>query len=99
MKKLFRQFVVLGFILTTPNLYVFSQVAINTDGSLPNSSAMLDIKSTNRGLLPPRMTTNERTGIVTPATGLVVYDTDLNCLCLRMATAWGCHYLLPAASG
>ena len=38
----------------------YSQVAINNDGSNPDSSAMLDVKSTSKGFLPPRMTTAER---------------------------------------
>jgi hypothetical protein len=44
---------------------VFCQnVSINSDGSLPNSSSMLDIKSTTRGLLIPRMTLAQRSAIV-----------------------------------
>jgi hypothetical protein len=65
-----------------------AQVAINTDGSLPDNSAMLDVKSTNKGLLPPRMTSTQRIAILSPAIGLVVYDTDLNSLFLRTATGW-----------
>lgn len=41
----------------------------------PLSSAKLDITSTTQGFLPPRMTTAQRNAIVTPATGLIVYDT------------------------
>jgi len=54
----------------------FSQVAINTDGSSPDNSAMLDIKSTSKGLLAPRMTQAQRLAISNPATGLVVFQTD-----------------------
>lgn len=58
---------------------LFSQsVAINNDGSLPQASAILDIKSNNKGMLVPRMTTAQRTGIASPASGLLVYDTDSN---------------------
>jgi hypothetical protein len=35
----------------------FAQVGINDDNSGPDVSAMLDVKSTTKGLLPPRMTT------------------------------------------
>ena len=55
-----------------------AQVAVTTDGSSPDGSAMLDVKSTSKGLLIPRMSTAERTGIVLPAQGLLVYDTDTN---------------------
>lgn len=51
-------------------------VAINDDGSLPHPSAMLDIKSNNKGLLVPRMTIAQRDGISAPATGLLIYQTD-----------------------
>jgi hypothetical protein len=68
---------------------VFSQsLAINTDGSTANASAMLDVKSTTKGLLIPRMTTAQRTAIATPATGLQVYDTDLNLLYFYNGSSW-----------
>lgn len=49
-------------------------VAINTDGSAAASSAMLDIKSTIKGLLLPRMSRTERNAIAAPATGLLIYQ-------------------------
>jgi hypothetical protein len=51
-------------------------VAINTDGSVANESALLDLKSTTKGFLPPRMTQAQRNAISTPAAGLIVYCTD-----------------------
>ena len=54
----------------------YSQVAINTDGSIPESSAMLDVKSSNKGILIPRMLETDRTSIQSPAKGLLVYQTD-----------------------
>ena len=51
-------------------------VAVNTTGNSADASAMLDISSTSKGFLPPRMTTAQRTGIPSPANGLMVYDTD-----------------------
>lgn len=57
---------------------VYSQVAVNDDDSDPDQSAMMDIKSINRGLLIPRMTTTQRNNISSPATGLLVYVTDDN---------------------
>lgn len=52
------------------------QVAITTDGSSADASAMLDVKSTNKGLLVPRLTMAQRDGIASPATGLIIYQTD-----------------------
>jgi hypothetical protein len=44
--------------------------------STPSASAMLDISSTSKGLLIPRMTSVQRSAIASPAAGLMVYDTD-----------------------
>ncbi len=54
----------------------FAQVAINTDGSSSDSSAILDVKSNIAGILIPRMTLAQRTLINDPAQGLMVYQTD-----------------------
>ncbi len=51
-------------------------VAINTDGSAADDSALLDLKSNSQGVLVPRMTASQRGLIATPATGLLVYQTD-----------------------
>jgi hypothetical protein len=68
---------------------LFSQnVAINTDGTAPNASAMLDIKSTTRGLLIPRMTTLQRTAIVAPAQGLKVFDINTRSFHFYNGTQW-----------
>ena len=53
-----------------------SQVAINTDASAPDASAILDIKSTTMGILIPRMTQTQMKAIASPAKGLLVYQTD-----------------------
>lgn len=52
-------------------------VGINGTGALPDNSAMLDVASTTGGVLIPRMTDAQRTAIVTPATGLLIYQTDV----------------------
>jgi len=53
-----------------------SGVGINTTS--PNSSAILDLTSTNKGLLLPRMTSTQASAISSPADGLIVYVTDTN---------------------
>ncbi len=57
-----------------------AQVGINTDNSAPDNSAMLDVKSTSKGFLPPRMTTGQMNAIISPAQGLTVYNTNVNSL-------------------
>lgn len=47
-------------------------LSINTDGSPANASALLDVKSTSKGFLPPRMSTVQRDLISIPAAGLVI---------------------------
>lgn len=51
-------------------------VSINTSGAVADTSAILDVKSTTKGLLVPRMTNAQKNAIVTPATGLLIYQTD-----------------------
>ncbi len=55
----------------------FSQgVAINATNADPDASAILDLTSVTKGLLAPRMTATQRAAITSPATGLLVYQTD-----------------------
>jgi hypothetical protein len=82
------------FLFSFLTLFVFSfafsqqGVGINTDGSDPDASAMLDVKSTTKGLLIPRMTSAERIRIVSPAVGLLVYETTSNAVWTYNGTAW-----------
>lgn len=64
-------FVVIFAIHTT-----HAQVGINTDS--PDASSVLDIKSSNKGVLLPRMTTLEISAIPSPANGLLIYNIDTN---------------------
>jgi hypothetical protein len=69
---------------------VISQGVVISDdaNATPHGSAMLDLQSVDKGFLPPRMTTLDRTNIVNPASGLVVYDTDKESLFLFNGTEW-----------
>jgi hypothetical protein len=70
------------------------QLAINNNGQVSiaagsaNASAQLDVNSTTRGFLKPKMTTAQKNAIATPAAGLEVYDTDLNRPCFFNGTSW-----------
>ena len=78
------------FIATV--LSSFAQVSINTDGSDPNSHAMLDVKSTDKGILIPRLTSLQRVTLGSNLTftenGLLVYDTDKKCLYYWNQSFW-----------
>ena len=53
-----------------------------------DSSALLQVESTTKGILGPRLTTAQILAISTPAEGLYVYNTDLKTLCFYNGTAW-----------
>ncbi|MCX6307252.1 MAG: hypothetical protein NT040_19990 [Bacteroidetes bacterium] len=88
MKNLYKFFALLGFFLTIPSFYLFAQVGINTDNGAPDPSAMLDVKSTVKGFLPPRMTSTEMNSIPTPSQGLIVYNITVNSLYWYNGSVW-----------
>jgi hypothetical protein len=60
---------------------------INT--ATPSASAALQADSTTQGFLPPRMTTAQKVTLAaTAATGLMIYDTNLNKLCVYTGAGW-----------
>ena len=63
-----------------------AQVAISNPASNPDASAMLDVKSNNKGFLMPRV--SNRTNVASPATGLLVYETATNALWVYNGSAW-----------
>jgi len=65
----------LSLIISLPFL-TQAQVAINVDGSTANNAAMLDVSSTSKGILIPRMTKAQRDLIGSPVAGLMIYQTD-----------------------
>lgn len=72
MKQLLKHTILLLFLA----IKSFAQLGINATGTAPATSAMLDVSSTSKGFLPPRMTTTQRTAITSPAEGLLVFDTN-----------------------
>jgi hypothetical protein len=50
--------------------------AINTSGADPDNSAILDVSSTTKGMLIPRMTEAQKADIALPKNGLLIYQTD-----------------------
>ena len=72
MKK--QVFLIPALLLIYNSLLVAQSVGIGT--STPHASSQLEVVSTNKGLLMPRMTLAQRNVIPSPATGLIVYQTD-----------------------
>lgn len=67
---------ILAFLFATSLSFAQNGIAINYDGAAPAASAMLEVKATNRGVLIPRMTQAQRNAITSPATSLLIYQTD-----------------------
>jgi hypothetical protein len=86
MKKFLLGLLSIGF---TSNI-LSQSLAINTDGSTANTSALLDVKSINKGMLIPRMSKGQRNAIATPANGLMVYVNapDTVGLCIYDGSVW-----------
>jgi hypothetical protein len=79
----------LGFLCQF-NIEIIAQVAINADGSTPDPNAILDLKSTNKAFLPPRMTIDQIKAIPSPTKGMLAFDNDYNCLRMYTGTEWQC---------
>ncbi|MEZ4849530.1 MAG: tail fiber domain-containing protein [Bacteroidia bacterium] len=88
MKKLTKHLHFSLFIFLIFPLSLSAQVGINGTNSDPDPSAMLDVQSTDKGLLMPRMTTAQRDSITSPATGLIIYNLDNTGFQSWNGTAW-----------
>jgi uncharacterized protein (TIGR02145 family) len=69
-------------------------VGINT--TTPDPSAVLDVVSITKGILPPRMTNDQLKTIANPAEGLTAYNTTLKCLVTYINGSYSCSYNAPA---
>jgi hypothetical protein len=78
---------ILLFFFLCFHVQSFAQISINSTGTPPANNAMLDISSTTKGLLIPRMTTTERLAL-TPTQGLTVYDITTNGYWYYDNSAW-----------
>jgi hypothetical protein len=77
MKAKFILLISLVAVIGTSSYQAIAQgMAVNGSGASAHASAMLDVSSTTQGVLVPRMTASQRTSITSPATGLLVYQTD-----------------------
>ena len=79
------------FQVNDTNNYLYSTYNINVFGGTNSDndpSAVVTMKSTTKGFLPPRMTTTQKNAISTPAAGLIVFDTTLAKHAAYSGTAW-----------
>jgi len=63
-------------------------LSIGNGSTAANASSILDLTSTTKGFLPPRMTTAQINAITTPAEGLIAFNTTISHLCVYQAGAW-----------
>jgi hypothetical protein len=80
-----------AWVLNNSNLHN-NGAGVGVGTNSPNTSAKLEVASTTQGFLPPRMTTIQRDAITSPAPGLTIYNTSVNCLQWWNGTIWfdGC---------
>ena len=67
----------LPFLLLFFSYSTLAQVGINTIGTVPAPSAMLNVSSLTKGVLIPKMTSFQKFAIINPVEGLMVYDLDV----------------------
>ncbi|MEO6252395.1 MAG: tail fiber domain-containing protein [Ferruginibacter sp.] len=77
-----------GLPMLFPTTGFTQSVSINTDGSNPDSSAILDVKSSTKGMLIPRTSTVSKLAIDNPANGLILYDTTTTTFWFYNGTVW-----------
>jgi hypothetical protein len=70
------------------NTFVVRSGSASLGATTANASAILDIVSTTKGVLFPRMTTTQKNAISSPAAGLQVYDTTLNQMSYYNGSSW-----------
>ncbi len=80
--------IILSYIISMISFNTFCQNSVGIGTVTPNTSAVLDISSTTKGLLIPRMTTAQRTAISSPASGLLVFDTNTKTIWAWDGSAW-----------
>ena len=83
-----RKTISFAILMMCAGLISAQAVRINTDNSAADPSAILDIKSTSKGMLIPRMTSVQRGLISAPASGLLVYDDTTQSFWFYNGTSW-----------
>ena len=75
-------------LLAAPRLAQAQTGAVGIGTTAPDASAVLDLTSTTKGLLPPRLSQAQRDAIASPAAGLTIYNTTTNKLNTWNGTRW-----------
>lgn len=75
-------------VIAFASLSAAAQIKVGNNPTTLNSSAELEVESTTKGFLPPRLTTEQRDAIASPAEGLTIYNTTTKCLNWYNGTEW-----------
>jgi len=67
---------------------LWAQVGINATGASPDPSSMLDVSSSDKGVLVSRMSQIDRDLIANPAFGLLIFNTTTGCLNIWVGSTW-----------
>lgn len=89
----------MSVLLTVASLTANAQVKVGNNPTTINASALVEMESTTKGMLPPRMTTTQRSAIASPASGLIVYNTDLKCVETNLGTPASPNWACMATAG
>lgn len=87
MKKVTLLFKVLALVLLA-NTAALAQIKLGDNPGTIDANSLLELESTTKGLLFPRLTDAAMTGMTTPPAGIVVYNTTKNCLYIRRSGDW-----------
>jgi PKD repeat protein len=89
------------FAFIVLNVSLSAQGVLIGDSVAPHPSSILELKSPNKGLLLPRLTTGARDSIQSPAIGLEIYNTTTHCIEAYFSNGWGvvaCECTAPPAT-
>jgi uncharacterized protein (TIGR02145 family) len=86
--KLFVLVLTFNLLLLTFNCVSQTGISIYSSGASADNTAILDISSTSQGLLIPRMTTEHRDAITSPALSLLIFNTTTNCFEAYVNSSW-----------
>ena len=88
LKKYFACITSVVFFLSYLSVSAQNVAITDNESYTAHPSAMLDVKSVTKGMLVPRLTTVQREAVSSPATGLLVFDTDEGAFYFYNGTAW-----------
>lgn len=87
-KKRFTKNVITTFLILIICNFTYAQVAINEDNSDPDATAILDVKSTSKGVLIPNLSLTERNTVPSPAEGLMIFNRTVGFMEYYNDTSW-----------